>query len=78
MWLGFWTVEDDPSPKFHDHEAIVPSLSTVRQPMEAMGAAAVSIAMDGVNARAENREFAAVQRKLPSELVLRESTRSLS
>src|SRR2546428_10476932 len=42
----------------------VPSLSTVRQPMEAMGAAAVSIAMDGVNARAENREFAAVQRKL--------------
>jgi len=43
-----------------------------------MGAAAVSIAMDGVSARAENREFAAVQRKLPSELVLRESTRSIS
>lgn len=57
---------------------MVPSLSTVRQPMEAMGAAAINIAMDAINARAENREFAAVQRKLPSELVLRESTRSLS
>jgi len=56
----------------------VPSLSTVRQPMEAMGAAAVNIILDGVNARAENRESAAVQRKLPSELVLRESTRSIS
>ncbi|HEV2986887.1 MAG TPA: LacI family DNA-binding transcriptional regulator [Candidatus Angelobacter sp.] len=55
----------------------VPSLSTVRQPMEAMGATAVNIAMDGISARAENREFAAVQRKLPSELVLRESTRAI-
>jgi len=52
----------------------VPSLSTVRQPMESMGAAGVSVILDGINARAENREFTAVQRKLPSELVPREST----
>ena len=54
----------------------VPSLTTVRQPMEAMGAAGVSVILDGISARAENREFPAVQRKLPSELVPRESTRS--
>jgi LacI family transcriptional regulator len=55
----------------------VPSLTTVRQPMEAMGAAGVSVILDGISARAENRAFPAVQRKLPSELVPRESTRSL-
>lgn len=54
----------------------VPSLTTVRQPMEAMGAAGVSLILDGISARAENREFPAVQRKLPSELVPRESTRT--
>jgi LacI family transcriptional regulator len=53
----------------------VPSLTTVRQPMEAMGAAGVSVILDGISARAENREFPAAQRKLPSELVPRESTR---
>lgn len=56
----------------------VPSLTTVRQPMEAMGAAGVSVVLDGISARAENREFPAVQRKLPSELVPRESTRSIA
>src|SRR5690349_8884022 len=56
----------------------VPSLTTVRQPMEAMGAAGVNIILDGINARAEKREYAAVQRKLPSELVARESTRSVA
>lgn len=55
----------------------VPSLTTVRQPMEAMGAAGVSVILDGISARAENREFPAVQRKLPSELVPRESTRPM-
>jgi DNA-binding LacI/PurR family transcriptional regulator len=56
----------------------VPSLTTVRQPMEAMGAAAVNIIVDGINARADNRRFPAVHRKLASELVIRESTRSIS
>lgn len=56
----------------------VPSLTTMRQPMEAMGAAAVNIILDGINARSENREFVAVQQRLSSELVPRESTRSVT
>ncbi|HMF92141.1 MAG TPA: LacI family DNA-binding transcriptional regulator [Candidatus Angelobacter sp.] len=55
----------------------VPSLTTVRQPMESMGAAAVSIVVDAINAVGEERKFVAVHRKLPAELVIRESTRAL-
>ena len=54
----------------------VPSLTTVRQPMEALGSAAVEIVMEGINAVIEEREFVAVHRKLAPELVVRESTRS--
>ncbi len=54
-----------------------PSLSTVRQPMEAMGAMAVSIIVDGINAVQEKREVSAVHRKVAPELAVRESTRSL-
>jgi len=54
-----------------------PPLTTVRQPMEAMGAMAVSIALDGINAVLEKREVAAVHRKMAPELALRESTRRL-
>ena len=55
-----------------------PSLTTVRQPMEALGTMAVGIAMEGMNAAAEDREFEAVHRNLAPELVVRESTRALS
>jgi LacI family transcriptional regulator len=55
-----------------------PSLTTVRQPMEALGTSAVGIVMEGINAAIEEREFAAVHRKLAPELVVRESTRILS
>jgi len=54
-----------------------PPLTTVRQPMEAMGAMAVSLALDGINAVLEKREVAAVHRKMAPELAVRESTRSL-
>jgi DNA-binding LacI/PurR family transcriptional regulator len=54
-----------------------PPLTTVRQPMESMGAMAVSIALEGINAVLEKREVAAVHRKMAPELALRESTRSL-
>jgi LacI family transcriptional regulator len=54
-----------------------PSLSTVRQPMEAMGSAAVGILVDGINAAQENREFTAAHRRVAPELVARESTRAL-
>jgi LacI family transcriptional regulator len=54
-----------------------PSLTTVRQPMEAMGSLAVSIVVDGINSVLEKREVSAVHRKVVPELVVRESTRSL-
>jgi LacI family transcriptional regulator len=54
-----------------------PSLTTVRQPMEAMGTSAVGIVLDGINAVLEKREIAATHRKVAPELVVRESTRSL-
>ena len=54
-----------------------PPLTTVRQPMEAMGNMAVGIVVDGINAVLEKREVAAVHRKLAPELAVRESTRSL-
>src|SRR5579863_8529666 len=54
-----------------------PSLTTVRQPMEAMGASAVGIVVEGINAVLEKREFGATHRKVAPELVVRESTHSL-
>ena len=55
----------------------VPSLTTVRQPMEALGSAAVGIVLDAINATIEEREFEVVRRKLTPELVVRESSRSV-
>ena len=54
-----------------------PALTTVRQPMEAMGAMAASIVLEGINAVQEKREAQAAHRKLAPELVVRESTRVL-
>ncbi|MGA8762086.1 MAG: LacI family DNA-binding transcriptional regulator [Candidatus Sulfotelmatobacter sp.] len=54
-----------------------PSLTTVRQPMEAMGASAVGVVLDGINAVLEKREVAASHRRVAPELVMRESTRRL-
>jgi DNA-binding LacI/PurR family transcriptional regulator len=54
-----------------------PSLTTVRQPMEAMGNMAASIIVEGMNAVLEKRTAGAIHRKLAPELVVRESTRSL-
>jgi len=55
-----------------------PSLTTVRQPMEAMGTMAVGIVVDGINALLEKRSVGAVHRKTTPELIVRESTRSFS
>lgn len=68
--IGF----DDVTPS----SIFVPALTTIRQPMEAMGAAAVNLVVDAVNAAGEDRKFIAVHRKLPAELVIRESTRVLA
>jgi DNA-binding LacI/PurR family transcriptional regulator len=55
-----------------------PSLTTVRQPMEAMGAMTVNIIMEGINASLEKREWNVVSHKMSPELVIRESTRAVS
>lgn len=55
-----------------------PSVTTLRQPMEGLGAQAVGIMLDGINAAVEERESLAVHRKLAPELVVRETTRALS
>ncbi len=54
-----------------------PALTTVRQPMEAMGASAVGVVVEGINAVLEKRDVGATHRKVAPELVVRESTRSL-
>jgi LacI family transcriptional regulator len=55
-----------------------PSLTTVRQPMEAMGGLAVNIVMEGINATLEKREWNTVHQKMNPELVIRDSTRAVS
>jgi LacI family transcriptional regulator len=54
-----------------------PSLTTVRQPMETMGASAVGVVLDGINAVLEKREITPSHRKVSPELVVRESTKSV-
>jgi len=54
-----------------------PPLTTVRQPMEAMGTMAAGIALDAINAMLEKRDILAVHRKVAPELAVRESTRVL-
>ena len=54
-----------------------PPLTTIRQPMEAMGAMAANLVIEGINAVLEKREISAVHRKMAPELAVRESTRSL-
>jgi DNA-binding LacI/PurR family transcriptional regulator len=56
----------------------VPSLTTIRQPMEAMGAMSAGIVLEAIKAVVQNREFPVVRRKIPPELVVRESTRPLA
>lgn len=51
-----------------------PALTTVRQPMEAMGSLSVGILLEEAEAMQRSRDFSAVHRKLPPELVVREST----
>ena len=54
-----------------------PSLTTVRQPLETMGGAAVNIVMEAIKTSHENREWSAVAQKLHPELVIRDSTQAL-
>ncbi|HEV2420568.1 MAG TPA: LacI family DNA-binding transcriptional regulator [Candidatus Acidoferrales bacterium] len=56
----------------------IPSLTTIRQPLQAMGASAATSVLEGVDAALEKRGFASSHRKMPPELVVRESTRPAS
>jgi LacI family transcriptional regulator, galactose operon repressor len=55
-----------------------PSLTTVRQPLEAMGTYAVNVVMEGIKAGIEKRDWTIVQQKMSPELVIRDSTRAVS
>ena len=55
-----------------------PPLTTIHQPMEEMGTMAAGIVVDAINGVIEKRSSGAVHRKLAPELVVRESTRTLS
>ena len=53
-----------------------PALTTIRQPLDAMGVTAVGIAFEGISAVLEKRPVAATHRRMAPELAVRESTRS--
>ncbi|HEY2456828.1 MAG TPA: LacI family DNA-binding transcriptional regulator [Candidatus Acidoferrum sp.] len=55
-----------------------PSLTTVRQPMEAMGAISAGIVLDAIKSVNQKRDIPVVRRKIPAELVVRESTLALT
>jgi LacI family transcriptional regulator len=51
-----------------------PALTTIRQPMEAMGSAAAAIVVEAINAGVEKKPARAIHRKLVPDLIVREST----
>ncbi len=51
-----------------------PPLTTIRQPMETLGATAVDIISEAIKARLDKQEFVTSHRKLTPELVVRQST----
>src|SRR5882724_2261200 len=55
-----------------------PSLTTVRQPLEAIGNLAVNIVMEGINASQEKRDWTITHHRVAPELVIRESTCAIS
>jgi DNA-binding LacI/PurR family transcriptional regulator len=55
----------------------VPSLTTVRQPMEAMGSLSAGMVLEAIKAMDDKQDVRALRRKIPAELVVRESTRTL-
>jgi len=55
----------------------VPSLTTVRQPMEAMGNMSAGMVLEAIKAVDLKKDIPVVKKRIPAELVVRESTRSL-
>jgi LacI family transcriptional regulator len=67
--IGF----DDVAPAAFYH----PALTTIRQPMEVMGASAATLVVEAINAALEKKPARAIHRKVSPELIVRESTQSL-
>jgi LacI family transcriptional regulator, galactose operon repressor len=55
----------------------VPSLTTVRQPMEAMGSMSADLILHAIKALNQKLDVSVVRKKIPAELVVRESTLAL-
>jgi LacI family transcriptional regulator len=55
----------------------IPSLTTIRQPMEAMGAMSAGIVLEAIKAVDLKKNIPVVRRKIAAELVSRESTRAV-
>ncbi|MGB7437958.1 MAG: LacI family DNA-binding transcriptional regulator [Candidatus Acidiferrum sp.] len=56
----------------------MPSLTTVRQPMENMGAMSVALVLDAIKAVNQKQDIPIARRKIPAELMVRESTGAVS
>ena len=54
-----------------------PALTTIRQPMEVMGATAATLVIEAINAAIDNKPPRILHRKIAPELIVRESTRAL-
>ncbi len=54
-----------------------PSLTTVRQPMEVMGASAASLVVEAINGALDKKPPRTIHRRIVPELIVRESTRSV-
>jgi LacI family transcriptional regulator len=54
-----------------------PALTTVRQPLEAMGNLAVNTVVEGINAGLEKRDWGISRHKMTPELVIRDSTKAV-
>jgi len=55
-----------------------PTLTTVRQPLDAMGELAVNLIMEGINSALEKRDWTISHHRLKPELMIRESSRAVS
>ena len=54
-----------------------PALTTVRQPMEAMGTTAATIVLEAINAGLEKKPIRTIHKRIVPELIVRESTRNV-
>jgi LacI family transcriptional regulator len=54
-----------------------PALTTIRQPMQGMGAAAVSVLLEAITVAQDNRRLTAVHQRMMPELIVRDSTRAI-